>query len=38
MEAAINSVGRNFGRIFGRQMLGRESLHALLDKALINSP
>jgi lipoyl(octanoyl) transferase len=37
MEAAINSVARNFGRIFGRQMLWRESLHALLDRALVRN-
>ncbi len=30
MEAAINSVGRNFGRVFGRQMLWCESLDELL--------
>ena len=30
MEAAINSAGRNFGRVFGRQMLWCESLDELL--------
>jgi lipoyl(octanoyl) transferase len=44
MEAAIHSVARNFGRVFGRQMLGRESLQDLLDparrsaKALVHLP
>lgn len=44
LEAAIHSAARNFGRVFGRQILWRESLHDLLDparrsaKALVNSP
>jgi lipoyl(octanoyl) transferase len=32
MEAAINSAARNFGRIFGRQMLWCESLEMLLPE------
>jgi lipoyl(octanoyl) transferase len=44
MQAAINSVGRNFGRVFQRQMLWCESLQSLLasaqepEKALATKP
>jgi lipoyl(octanoyl) transferase len=31
MEVALHSTARNFGRIFERQMLWRESLDAILD-------
>jgi lipoyl(octanoyl) transferase len=30
MERAINATARNFGRVFGRQMLWCESLEQLL--------
>ena len=35
MEAAINSVSRNFGRVFGRQMLWCESLDDLLKPQVV---
>ncbi len=44
MHAAINSVSRNFGRVFGRQMLWCESLQTLLatveepENALASNP
>lgn len=33
MEAAVNAAGRSFGRVFGRQMLWRESMEELLGEA-----
>jgi lipoyl(octanoyl) transferase len=33
MESAANSAARNFGRVFGRQMLWSESLEQLLAAA-----
>ena len=38
MEAAIHSVGRNFGRVFGRQMLWCESLDELLKPQEVAEP
>ena len=35
MERAINSAARQFGRVFGRQMVGAESLEALLNPAVV---
>jgi len=34
MEQAMHAVARNFGRIFGRQVLWTESVEALLQKSL----
>jgi lipoyl(octanoyl) transferase len=33
MEVAVNSTSRHFGRVFGRQMIGVESLKQLLELA-----
>jgi lipoyl(octanoyl) transferase len=38
MERAVNSVARNFGRVFGRQMLWCESIDQLLNKNGENPP
>jgi lipoyl(octanoyl) transferase len=37
MDGTLHSIARNFGRVFGRQMLGCESLDALLAAASAGS-